>query len=57
MRENIGFYRAGTICLVRQRQHFWKSRPGKWLVLSSTADILVVTILASCGILMEAIPL
>jgi H+-transporting ATPase len=50
------FTGQGTVYLVRQRQHFWKSRPSKWLVLSSAADIAVVSILASRGILMEAIP-
>jgi H+-transporting ATPase len=50
------FTGQGTVYLVRQRQHFWKSRPGKWLVLSSAADIVVVSVLASRGILMEAIP-
>jgi H+-transporting ATPase len=49
------FTGQGTVYLVRQRQHFWNSRPGKWLVLSSAADIVVVSILASRGILMEAI--
>ena len=51
------FTGQGTVYLVRERQHFWKSRPSKWLVLSSVADIVVVSILASRGILMEAIPL
>ena len=50
------FTGQGTVYLVRLRQHFWKSRPGKWLVLSSAADIVVVSILASSGILMEVIP-
>jgi len=51
------FTGQGTVYLVRERQHFWKSRPSKWLVLSSAADIVVVSILASFGILMGAIPL
>jgi len=50
------FTGQGTVYLVRQRQHFWKSRPGKWLLLSSAADIAIVSILASRGILMQAIP-
>ena len=36
------FTGQGTVYLVRQRQHFWKARPSKWLVLSSAADIVVV---------------
>ncbi len=51
------FTGQGTVYLVRQRQHFWKSRPGKWLLLSSVADIAVVSVLAARGILMEAIHL
>ena len=50
------FTGQGTVYLVRQRQHFWNSRPGKWLVLSSAADIVAVSILAFRGILMEPIP-
>ena len=51
------FTGQGNIYLVREREHFWNSRPGKWLVLSSAADILVVSFLAWRGIMMEAIPL
>jgi len=40
----------------KARRHFWESRPGKWLLLSSAGDIAVVSILASNGILMKAIP-
>ena len=50
------FTGQGNVYLVRERQHFWKSRPGKWLVLSSTADIVVVSIFASRGFLMQPIP-
>ena len=50
------FTGQGNVYLVRERQHFWRSRPGKWLVLSSAADIVVVSILAWRGILMETIP-
>lgn len=51
------FTAQGMIYLVRERHHFWASRPGKWLMLASGLDILVVTIMASLGILMQAIPL
>ena len=50
------FTGQGTVYLVRQRHHFWKSRPSKWLLLSSAADIVVVSVLATCGVLMKAIP-
>ena len=49
------FTGQGMVYLVRERGHFWNSRPGKWLLLSSVADIAVVSILATRGILMEAI--
>jgi hypothetical protein len=41
--------------LVRERRHFCQSRPSRWLVLSSCADILIGGFLASRGILMAAI--
>ncbi len=50
------FSGQGTVYLVRERRHFWRSRPGRWLLLSSAADIVVVSFLASRGILMTAIP-
>ncbi|MHB8347359.1 MAG: plasma-membrane proton-efflux P-type ATPase [Acidiferrobacterales bacterium] len=49
------FSGQGTVYLVRERRHFWRSRPGRWLLLSSVADIVIVGILASRGVLMTAI--
>ncbi len=49
------FSGQGTVYLVRERRHFWRSRPGHWLLLSSAADIVIVSILATRGILMAAI--
>ena len=49
------FTGQGTVYMVRQRGHFWNSRPSKWLLLSSVADIAVVIVLATRGVLMEAI--
>jgi H+-transporting ATPase len=51
------FTGQGMIYLVRERHHFWKSRPGKWMMLASILDILVIFLLASTGTLMQAIPL
>jgi H+-transporting ATPase len=51
------FTAQGTIYLVRERHHFWASLPGKWLMLASALDVIMVIILASAGILMQAIPL
>jgi H+-transporting ATPase len=49
------FTGQGNVYLVRERRHFWNSRPSRWLIVSSCADIAVVSWLASKGILMAAI--
>jgi H+-transporting ATPase len=51
------FSGQGMIYLVRERLHFWHSRPGGWLLLSSFLDVLIVSFLATAGILMAPIPL
>ncbi len=51
------FTAQGMIYLVRERHHFWASHPGKWLLRASALAILAVILLASFGILMQAIPL
>ncbi len=43
--------------VVRERRRLWSSRPSLWLLLSSVADALIITSLASRGILMAPIPL
>jgi H+-transporting ATPase len=50
------FTGQGNIYLVRERNHFWHSRPSRWLIFSSVADVIVVSLLAAKGILMSAIP-
>jgi H+-transporting ATPase len=49
------FTGQATVYLVRERRHFWDSVPGFWLMLTSIAAILVVSILAAFGILMAPI--
>ncbi len=49
------FTGLGNVYLVRERRHFWRSRPSTWLLLASVIDIAVVSIMASQGILMAAI--
>ncbi|MEW6288019.1 MAG: plasma-membrane proton-efflux P-type ATPase [Chloroflexota bacterium] len=51
------FTAQGMIYLVRERHHVWASLPGKWMMLASALDILAVILLASFGVLMQAIPL
>ena len=49
------FTGQGIVYLIRERRHFWKSLPSKWLIFSSACDIAIVIILATQGILMAAI--
>lgn len=51
------FSGLATVYLVRTRDHFWKIRPGKFLLISTIADILSVSSLAYFGILMEPLSL
>lgn len=45
-----------NVYLVRERRHFWKSVPSRWMLIGTLVDIIVVSILATQGILMAAIP-
>ncbi len=51
------FTGQANVYLVRERQHFWKSAPSRWMLLGTLADVILVGIFASQGILMTAIPL
>ncbi|MFZ2413808.1 MAG: plasma-membrane proton-efflux P-type ATPase [Candidatus Cryosericum sp.] len=46
-----------NVYLVRERRHFWRSRPGRALILSTIGDLLVIGFMASRGILMVPLPL
>lgn len=41
-----------TVYLVRERRHFWNSRPGQSLLVTSTAAVIVVSLFAAFGVLM-----
>lgn len=45
----------GIVYLIRERRHFWQSRPARWLIVSSCCDIVIITIMATRGILMAPI--
>lgn len=45
-----------TVYLVRERAHFWPSRPSGWLLASPAVDLLVVSVLAAQDWLMAPIP-
>lgn len=51
------FTGQANVYLVRERHHFWKSKPSRWMLLGTLADGILVSIFASQGILMTAIPL
>jgi H+-transporting ATPase len=38
--------------VARERQHFWSSMPGRWLLLSSAIDLTLISTLALTGTLM-----
>ncbi len=45
----------GNVYLVRERHRLWHSLPSRWLMLSSALDIVVVSLIATRGILMAPI--
>jgi H+-transporting ATPase len=47
----------GTLYLVREHRHFWSSAPSPWLLVSSFADVMVVSAMAAFGVLMAPISL
>jgi H+-transporting ATPase len=51
------FSGQATVYVVRERHHFWKSRPVRWMLLATAADVVVVSVLATGGILMSPLPL
>jgi len=49
------FTGQGNVYLVRERNRLWHSLPSRWLILSSAADIVAVSLMATSGILMAPI--
>jgi H+-transporting ATPase len=50
------FGSQATLYAIRQRRHWWGSRPSVWLVASSVADVAIAAILAIGGIAMTSLP-
>ncbi len=50
------FTGQGMVYLVRERRHFWNSAPSRWMIFSSIADVSVVCLLSTRGILMAPLP-
>jgi H+-transporting ATPase len=42
--------------VAREHGHFWHTRPGRWLLVSSAADLTIISLLAVNGVLMTALP-
>jgi H+-transporting ATPase len=45
----------GNVYLVRERGRLWQSRPSPWLIGSSIADLAVVVLMATTGVLMAPV--
>ena len=46
------FGSQATIYAIRERQHLWRSRPSRWVIVSSVADVVIASTLAIGGIAM-----
>ena len=46
-----------TVYMVRSRRRFWDSRPSRWLLTASAADIVAISLISWLGILVTPIPL
>ena len=51
------FSGQGLVYLLRTEEHFWSSRPGRWLLTASVVDIVVVGVMAVRGLLMAPLAL
>jgi H+-transporting ATPase len=47
----------GILYALRERRRIWSSRPSRWVIVASVADILIIATLATRGIAMSALPL
>jgi len=52
----IVFGSQATTYVIRGRGHLWGLRPSKWLVLSTVADIAIISTLAIAGVAMAPLP-
>jgi H+-transporting ATPase len=50
------FGSQGLLYVLRERRRIWSSRPSRWVLISSAADIAAVTALAWSGTLMDPLP-
>lgn len=50
------FTGQATVYLARERDHFWRSRPSRWMLLGTIFDVIAVSALATLGILVDPVP-
>ncbi len=50
------FSGQAVLYVVRERRHLWNSRPGPWLMASSSIDLALVSLLAYSGIATAPLP-
>lgn len=53
---SLVFTGQGSIYLIRERKHFWNSKPSNWLLFITFMDILIVSLMAIHGILVVPLP-
>ena len=46
------FGNQALLYALRERRHLWSSRPSAWVIVSSVADVAIISLLASSGTLM-----
>ncbi|HEY6923821.1 MAG TPA: plasma-membrane proton-efflux P-type ATPase [Steroidobacteraceae bacterium] len=50
------FSTQAAFYVVRERRSLWSSRPSAWVILSSVADMAIISVLAAQGVLIHALP-
>ena len=51
------FSGQATLYVVRERRRLWSSRPSTWLMAASVLDLLIISTLATRGVLMTPLPI
>jgi H+-transporting ATPase len=52
----VVFAGQSTLYAIRGRRHVWGLRPTRWMILSSVADVLIISTLAFRGVAMAPLP-
>jgi H+-transporting ATPase len=54
---NLVFASQFRVLIVRERQHFWSSMPGRELLISTIVTLILFVVLGTVGWLMPSLPL